>query len=122
MVTSVTNLSRSGLSDWIIQRASAVLLAAYTFCILGNLVMSPNMDYQAWSALFSSNLMRIFSLITLAALCAHAWIGMWVVSTDYMTSLQFGNSATIIRMVFQTGIGLVVAVYLVWGIQIFWGA
>ena len=121
MVTSVANLSRSGLYDWIIQRTSAVLLAAYTLCILGSLIMNPDMDYQTWSGLFNSNLMRIFSLITLVALCAHAWIGMWTVSTDYITSLQFGNSATIIRVVFQVGIALIVMVYLVWGIQIFWG-
>ena len=121
MVTSVANLSRSGLYDWINQRTSAVILAAYTLCILGSLIMYPNMDYQAWSGLFNSNLMRIFSLITLIALCAHAWIGMWTVSTDYITSLQFGNSATIIRVVFQVGIAMIVMVYLVWGIQIFWG-
>ena len=121
MVTSVAKLSRSGLYDWIIQRTSAVLLAAYTLCILGSLIMNPDMDYQAWSGLFNSNLMRIFSLITLIALCAHAWIGMWTVSTDYITSLQFGNSATIIRVVFQVGIALIIMVYLVWGIQIFWG-
>lgn len=122
MVTSVTNLSRSGLSDWIIQRVSAVLLAAYTVCILGSLLMNPEMDYEAWHALFDSNLMRVFSLITLAALCAHAWIGMWIVSTDYMTSLQFGKSATFIRLVFQVGIVLIVAVYLIWGVQIFWSS
>ncbi|NKB31694.1 MAG: succinate dehydrogenase, hydrophobic membrane anchor protein [Pseudomonadales bacterium] len=121
MVTSVTNLSRSGLSDWIIQRVSAVLLAAYTLCILGNLLMNPDLDYQSWRALFDSNVMRVFSLITLAALCAHAWIGMWIVSTDYMTSLQFGKAATFIRLIFQVGIVLIVAVYLIWGIQIFWG-
>jgi len=79
------------------------------------------MDYQAWNTLFNSNLMRVFSLITLAALCAHAWIGMWVVSTDYMTSLQLGNRAASIRIIFQVGIVLIIAVYLVWGIQIFWG-
>ena len=121
MVTSVAKHSRSGLYDWIIQRTSAVLLAAYTLCILGSLIMNPDMDYQAWRGLFNSNLMRIFSLITLIALCAHAWIGMWTVSTDYITSLQFGNSATIVRVVFQAGIALIVMVYLVWGIQIFWG-
>ncbi|MDD9890493.1 MAG: succinate dehydrogenase, hydrophobic membrane anchor protein [Gammaproteobacteria bacterium] len=122
MVTSVTNLSRSGLSDWIIQRVSAVLLAAYTLCILGSLALNPEMNYASWRALFDSNLMRIFSLITLAALCAHAWIGMWTVSTDYMTSLQFGKSATFIRVSFQIGIVLIVAVYLIWGVQIFWSS
>lgn len=122
MVTSVTNLSRSGLSDWIIQRASAVILAAYTLCILGSFVVHGDMDYATWRGIFDSNVMRIFSLITLAALCAHAWIGIWIISTDYMTALQFGKAATFIRVVFQIGIVLIVAVYLIWGVQVFWGS
>tara|TARA_B100000686_G_C16266257_1_gene701780 strand:+ start:229 stop:597 length:369 start_codon:yes stop_codon:yes gene_type:complete len=120
MVTDVTNLSRSGLSDWLIQRVSALLLAAYTLYIVGNLVIEPDMDYQAWSTLFSSGFMQIFSLITLAALCAHAWIGMWTISTDYITSLQFGKNAAFFRVSFQICVILLVTVYLFWGVQIFW--
>ena len=121
MVTNVTNLGRSGLYDWIVQRFSAIILAAYSFCILVNFVMNPDMDYQTWSSIFEGNAMRFFSLITLFALCAHAWIGMWTVSTDYMTSLQLGESATFLRIMFQAGCVLLIAVYLLWGIQIFWG-
>ncbi len=122
MVISVTNLGRSGLYDWLIQRFSAVILAAYAFCILGSFVLTPDMEYQQWSALFDSNPMRIFSLITVLALCAHAWIGMWTVSTDYLTELQLGKFATTIRLLFQAGCALLTAVYLLWGIQIFWGS
>lgn len=122
MVTSVTNLSRSGLSDWIIQRFSAVILAAYTLCILGSFLAHPDMDYQTWRGIFESNVMRSFSLITLAALCAHAWIGMWTITTDYMTPLQFGKGATFIRLIVQLACILIIAVYLIWGIQIFWGS
>lgn len=121
MVTNVTNLGRSGLYDWIIQRFSAIILAAYSLCILASFVANPQMDYASWSALFESNAMRFFSLITLLALCAHAWIGMWTISTDYITSLQFGKSATFFRLLFQAGCVLLIAVYLLWGIQIFWG-
>ena len=35
MVTQVMSLTRSGLADFVIQRATAVILAAYTFCLLG---------------------------------------------------------------------------------------
>ena len=35
MVTSVTNLSRSGLYDWMAQRVSAVVLAAYFIFLIG---------------------------------------------------------------------------------------
>ncbi|MFN3163756.1 MAG: succinate dehydrogenase, hydrophobic membrane anchor protein, partial [Pseudohongiellaceae bacterium] len=85
MVTNATNLSRSGLSDWIIQRFSAVLLGSYTIFLLVWLLLHPDLDYQQWRALFDATAMRLFSLITLAALCGHAWIGMWTVGTDYLT-------------------------------------
>lgn len=121
MVTSVTNLGRSGLYDWLMQRFSAVILAAYTFCILGSFLVNPDMTFEQWSATFESSVMRMFSLITLLALCAHAWIGMWTISTDYMTSLQLGKRATFFRLLFQAGCALLICVYLLWGIQIFWG-
>lgn len=121
MVTNVTNLGRSGLYDWIIQRFSAIILAAYSLCILASFIMNPDMDYEKWNSIFQSNAMRIFSMITLFALCAHAWIGMWTISTDYITALQFGKGATFIRLLFQAGCVLLIAVYLLWGIQIFWG-
>lgn len=122
MVTSVTNFGRSGLSDWIIQRFSAVILGTYMLCILGSFLMTPEMDYQHWHAIFESNVMRIFSLITVLALCAHAWIGMWTISTDYLTSLQLGKRATLIRIIFQASCALLTAVYLFWGMLIFWGS
>ena len=35
MVASITNLGRSGLYDWVIQRLTAVILAVYTLFLLG---------------------------------------------------------------------------------------
>ena len=122
MVTNATSLSRSGLSDWLIQRFSALILAAYTLCILGSIVATPDMGYEQWRALFDSTGMRLFSLITLAALCGHAWIGMWTVGTDYLTDRHLGNGATFVRLVYQALCVLLIAVYLLWGIDIFWGS
>lgn len=114
MVTNVTSLGRSGLYDWLIQRFSAIILALYSLCILASFVMNPDMDFEKWSSIFAGNAMRLFSLITLLALCAHAWIGMWTISTDYLTAPFF-------RVLFQAACALIIAVYLLWGMQIFWG-
>ena len=35
MVTQVMSLSRSGLADFVVQRVTAVILAAYTFYLIG---------------------------------------------------------------------------------------
>lgn len=121
MVTSVTNLGRSGLFDWLVQRFSAVILASYTIFLVAILFTHPDMNYQQWRELFDSTFVRIFSLLTLFALCAHAWIGMWTISTDYLSANLLGNRATVLRLLVQAGCALLTAVYLIWGIQILWG-
>ncbi|AQZ96127.1 succinate dehydrogenase, hydrophobic membrane anchor protein [Halopseudomonas phragmitis] len=121
MVTNVTNLSRSGLYDWMVQRVSAVVLAVYVLFLLGWMVANPGLTYEAWHGLFSQNWMRIFSLLTLVALSAHAWVGMWTISTDYLTPMALGKVATPIRFLFQAVCGLAMFVLFVWGVQILWG-
>ena len=122
MVTNATSFSRSGLSDWIIQRFSAVILAAYTLFILAVLGATPELDYESWRAVFSKNSVRLFSIISLFALCGHTWVGMWTVGTDYLTDRQLGGKGTFIRLIYQSFCVLLIAVYLLWGIQIFWGS
>jgi succinate dehydrogenase / fumarate reductase membrane anchor subunit len=122
MVTNATSLSRSGVSDWLIQRFSAVILAAYTFFILGAFIVNPDMDYNTWSTLFNSNPMRLFSLITIFALCGHAWIGLWTITTDYLNVHHVGGLATFSRLTVQALCALITVTYLFWGIQIFWGS
>lgn len=121
MVTNVTNLTRSGLADWVIQRVTAVILAAYMLCILGSLLLQPEMSFEHWRALFDSNLMRFFSLIALISLCAHGWIGMWTIATDYLTVRHLGPSATFFRLLFLAVCAVLTVIYLLWGVQIFWG-
>lgn len=122
MVTNATNFSRSGLSDWIIQRFSAVILAAYTFFIIAVLVSMPELNYESWREVFSKNSVRLFSVIALLALGGHTWVGMWTVGTDYLTDRQLGGKGTFIRLIYQSFCVLLIAVYLLWGIQIFWGS
>ncbi len=121
MVTNVTSFGRSGLYDWLVQRITAVVLAVYLVTLLGYLILTPDLDYQQWQGLFSATWMRIASLMALMALCAHAWIGMWTISTDYLTSDMLGGKATVIRFLFQAACVVLMFIYLVWGIQILWG-
>lgn len=121
MRNSATSFSRSGLSDWLIQRVSAYILGAYFLFLVGYLLCSDGVYFSDWYALMSSTGMRIFTLLAILALAAHAWVGLWTVFTDYITERQMGPKAAVIRLVFQTGMALFVFVYVVWGIQILWG-
>lgn len=121
MVTAVTNLGRSGLSDWLVQRVTALVLLAYTLFIVGVVFFGPAMQYPEWVALFSQTWVRVFSLAALLSIAAHAWIGLWSVSTDYLTERMLGSKANALRLVFQAVVAIALFVYVVWGIQILWG-
>jgi len=121
VMKSATSFSRSGLSDWILQRVSAVILAVYFVVIVGWLIFAGEVSYTAWHDFMTTTCMRIFSLLAIVSLAAHAWIGMWTVFTDYLTVRQMGPKASFIRLIAQIGMGLAVFVYVVWGIMILWG-
>lgn len=121
MVSSVTGLGRSGVADWLVQRVSAVILGVYFIGLLGYLLFNSDLDYAQWQALFSATWMRIASLLALVSLCAHAWVGLWTVATDYLTPAMVGKNANVLRFLFQAACILLIFIYLVWGIQILWG-
>ena len=79
------------------------------------LLFHPGLDYATWSGLFSQTWMRIFSLLAFISIAAHAWVGLWTVSTDYLK--QTGA-----RFAFQAVVMLAIFVFLVWGVQVLWGA
>ncbi len=113
MVTSATSLGRSGLHDWMIQRVTAVVLALYVIYLASFVFSADTLDYTVWHSLFAQTWFKIFSILAVASLCFHAWIGMWIVSTDY---IKF----TGLRMVFQVLVILACFAFLLWGAQILW--
>lgn len=122
MVTSVTNFGRSGVYDWLVQRVSAVVLLAYVLFLVGFIVMADGLSYPEWRALFQALWMRVFSLVALLALCAHAWIGMWTIGTDYLTTLALGAAATAVRLLYNLFCLTVLVIYFAWCVQILWSA
>jgi len=121
MVTAVTNLGRSGLSDWLVQRVSAVVLLAYTLFMAYYLLANPDLQYEQWQALFECTAMRVFSLLALLSLVSHSWIGLWGISTDYLTERMLGARGNVLRWLVQAAGALLLFTYLVWGIQVLWG-
>lgn len=114
MVTNAATLGRSGVHDFLIIRASALVLAAYAIFILAYLFSSPGLTYEDWSGLFSQVWMKVFTIVALFGLTAHAWVGLWQVLTDYVKCAR-------LRMFLQFFLNLAALSYFVTGLVVLWG-
>lgn len=113
MVKRVVTGAHYGLRDWLGQRVTALVLLLYTLFLAGWLWLYP-LDYDHWTMLFSSNLMRSFTLLSFLALCYHAWIGVRDIVMDYIKSAAR-------RLVLHVLVLLVLLLYVIWSVQILWG-
>jgi succinate dehydrogenase / fumarate reductase membrane anchor subunit len=118
MVTSVTSFSRTGLSDWLIQRITSVILLAYFVFVAYQLGAS--VDYTSWKGLFDQNWVKVFTLLAALSLAAHSWIGLWSVFTDYLTERLLGPVGNVLRLLCQLGASLALVVYVIWVVVIVW--
>jgi succinate dehydrogenase / fumarate reductase membrane anchor subunit len=76
--------SHTGTGTWLLQRATAVLLAlALPGLILYFLAAAP-LDFSGWQALFAPLSMRMLILLCGVALALHAWVGMRDIFMDYV--------------------------------------
>ncbi|BAJ02709.1 succinate dehydrogenase, hydrophobic membrane anchor protein [Shewanella violacea] len=114
MVTNAASLGRSGVHDFILIRASAIILALYTIFVVGFIALSSPLTYDAWHGLFSALPMKVFTLLALVAILIHAWIGVWQVLTDYVKPLM-------LRGLLQFVVVVAAFSYLAAGILIVWG-
>ncbi len=121
IITNVTSFSRSGLSDWLLQRVTAVVMAAYTVFITAYLLFNSGLEYSQWLGLHSHIAMKIFNVLTVLSIAVHAWIGLWAVLTDYVTERLLGPKATALRIFLQLGMITVTLVYVIWALDIVWG-
>jgi succinate dehydrogenase / fumarate reductase membrane anchor subunit len=118
MVTAVTSLSRSGLSDWLVQRVTAAILVAFFGFI--TVTIAGGVEYAEWSALFEQTWMKVFALLAALSLAAHAWIGMWGVFTDYLTERLMGSRGNVLRIGLQLLTSVSLVAYVIWAVQIIW--
>jgi len=114
MVNVAATVGRSGVHDFILLRASAVILAAYFFLLTGFFIVTPEVTFENWQGFFSNMSVKVFTLLALIALLVHAWIGVWQVLTDYV-------KPAFLRGVLQFIFSVTLLVYLTAGFLIVWG-
>lgn len=110
MVGSVTNFSRNGLSDWLLQRFSAIVVIIYIAFSLW-FMCAHAASYTAWVGLQHNLWMRAFNVLFLLSLLAHAWIGIWTVLTDYVNPVS-------LRLLLQAALFLFLFSLLIWGLWV----
>ena len=103
-------LGKSGVVDWIVQRKTAVFLAVY-FSMLMCFFCCNEFTYANWVNLFEPWYFKALTVIFLICLVQHAWIGIWVIATDYLDNLLIRGLFLFLSKLFLIG-------YLVWGIYI----
>ncbi|HBC56416.1 MAG TPA: succinate dehydrogenase, hydrophobic membrane anchor protein [Gammaproteobacteria bacterium] len=114
MSSYALGLSHSGLRNFLVQRVTAVILACYCIFIFSFFFGRVGLGYTEWVNLFGATWFKLFSLLAFLSLGLHAWIGIWVVTTDYLKVFH-------IRLVAQLGALLLLVICTLWAIQILWG-
>ena len=103
-----------GITDWLIQRLTAIVMVAYTVLLLGIAMWKGGIDYSLWQALFGNSAFKLASFLFMVALLYHAWIGMRDIYMDYLKHVG-------VRLAFETVTVIVLVGYLGWTLQILWG-
>jgi succinate dehydrogenase / fumarate reductase, membrane anchor subunit len=76
----------SGLRAWLLQRVTAVYLAAFTLYLCLHLVIAPPADLADWGRWVLSPPMAVATALFFVALLAHAWVGVRDIVLDYVRS------------------------------------
>jgi succinate dehydrogenase / fumarate reductase membrane anchor subunit len=102
-----------GLTDWLAQRVTAVLMVIYLIILAGVLFIAAPQDYAAWKSIFDHQWMRIATFVFFMCMFWHAWIGVRNVLMDYV-------HPTAIRLAVQVAVITALLFYLVWTAEILW--
>jgi succinate dehydrogenase membrane anchor subunit len=114
MVNRVVTGAHYGLRDWLLQRITALLMVLYLVLLAGYLLMQPNLDYDVWTALFSSQVVRTFTMLFMLSLFYHAWVGIRDIVMDYIKPAW-------LRLTIHVLVIMALLLYAIWAVEIFWG-
>ena len=103
-----------GLRDWLGQRVTAALMAAFTFVVLAQvLFMQGELGYARWAGIFAAQWMKVLTFVVIIAVLYHVWVGMRDIWMDYVQSVSIRLSLQIISIVWLVGCSG-------WAIQVLW--
>ena len=113
MVNKIVVGAHYGLKDWLIQRISAAVMAAYTVIFVVLLAGQPRLDYATWHGFMSGDFMRFFTFLFTLSLMYHAWVGVRDIWMDYV-------KPTGLRLVLHVLTLRALLGYTGWAVSILW--
>ena len=110
----VTTGARYGLRDWLAQRVTAALMAAFTLVVLTQFIFTSGpVGYEQWAGIFAPQWMKFLTFVTILALLYHAWIGIRDIWMDYIKPVGLRLALHIFTIVWLLSC-------LGWAVQVLW--
>jgi len=96
-----------GMRQWLTQRLTAVVMAAYIVSLILLLALKWPANYESWMIFVSPWWWRLATLLFFVSLCMHAWLGVRDVLKDYVSNLN-------LRAFMQTLVDILLIAYAIW--------
>lgn len=106
-----------GLGQFLLQRATAVFLAAFTLYVAGRFVTCPVANFADWKAWMTPSHIRLGTMLAIVALLVHAWIGLRSVYLDYLHAPALRVSVSALTAAALIAMGTWAGDILLWGFR-----
>jgi succinate dehydrogenase / fumarate reductase membrane anchor subunit len=103
-----------GLRDWIVQRATAILMVLFTLLVLTQVVFTRGpVGYETWAGIFAPQWMKVITFAVIVALIWHVWVGMRDIWMDYIKPVWLRLSLQVFTLAWLVGCAG-------WALQVLW--
>ncbi len=103
-----------GLRDWLAQRVTAALMVLFTLLVLAQVIFTKGpVGYDRWAGIFSSQWMKVLTLVIIIAMLYHVWVGMRDIWMDYIKPVGVRLGLQVFTLVWLVGCAG-------WAIQVLW--
>jgi len=102
-----------GLSDWLSQRFTALIMAIFTVAVLVQLFLGGPIDYYKWSAIFGRQWMKVLTFVVIVSMLWHVWVGMRDIWMDYVKVMGVRLGLQVLTIVWLVGCAG-------WAVQVLW--
>lgn len=106
--------SHTGTGTWLLQRATALVLAVALPGMAVYIWTALPLDFQGWQAVFEPQWVRVTVLLSGMALALHAWVGMRDIFMDYVRP-------TGLRLALYLAVMITLATSVTWLAAVLWG-